>query len=101
MASRLANQLPGVIELNEIDALEQIAATAGSAVRTDILATVTHRGRSFPIRSLIFERDPDPTQPVLALFGGVHGLERIGSEVVLAYLRTFCEYAAWDRSTME
>ena len=33
--------------------------------------------------------DPDPTAPVLGLFGGVHGLERIGSQVVLSLMNTF------------
>lgn len=34
--------------------------------------------------------------PVAAFFGGVHGLERIGIHVVLAYLRELVQRLAWD-----
>lgn len=42
-----------------------------------------------------------PTAPVLALFGGVHGLERIGSQVVLSLMRSFGERLLWDASLKE
>lgn len=38
----------------------------------------------------------NPEAPVLALFAGVHGLERIGSQVVLALLQSFSETLLWD-----
>jgi hypothetical protein len=34
--------------------------------------------------------------PVLAYFGGVHGLEKIGSEIILAYLQTIVHLLDWD-----
>jgi hypothetical protein len=34
--------------------------------------------------------------PVIGLFGGVHGLERIGAHVVLAYLRSLVMRLRWD-----
>jgi hypothetical protein len=37
-----------------------------------------------------------PDVPVLAFFGGVHGLEKIGSEVVLSYLQTIIRLLEWD-----
>lgn len=40
----------------------------------------------------------DPQAPVLGLFGGVHGLERIGSQVVLSLMKSFCEALLWDES---
>jgi predicted deacylase len=36
--------------------------------------------------------------PVLGLFGGVHGLERIGSQVVLALMKSFSEHLLWDET---
>jgi len=33
----------------------------------------------------------------VGFFGGVHGLERIGSEVVVAYLKTLLKRLQWDR----
>ncbi len=40
-----------------------------------------------------------PDAPVLGLFGGVHGLERIGAQVVLSLLKSFSELMLWDEST--
>jgi hypothetical protein len=38
-----------------------------------------------------------PDAPVLALYGGVHGLERIGAQVVLSLIRSFAALALWDK----
>lgn len=43
----------------------------------------------------------DPEAPVLGLFGGVHGLERIGAQVCLALLKSFSELLLWDSLTHE
>ena len=66
--------------------------------RVETLATLTHQGTAFPLLALSFG-PADPSVPVLAVFGGVHGLERIGTRVVLSYLQTLVELARWDRST--
>ena len=64
--------------------------------RVETLATLNHQGMEFPLIALSFGPE-DPTTPVLAVFGGVHGLERIGTRVVLSYLQTLLELARWDR----
>lgn len=38
----------------------------------------------------------DPEAPVLALFSGVHGLERIGTQVCLSLLRSLHQSLLWD-----
>ena len=38
----------------------------------------------------------DRSQPTLGLFGGVHGLERVGTQVALAYLFSLVESLQWD-----
>jgi len=38
----------------------------------------------------------DPAAPTFALVGGVHGLERIGTQVILAYLTTLTSLLQWD-----
>ena len=43
----------------------------------------------------------DPAAPVLGLFGGVHGLERIGSQVVLSLMNTFSQMILWDKVIQE
>ena len=50
----------------------------------------------FPLMAFSFG-SRSPTAPVLGLVGGVHGLERIGAQVVLALLKSFSELILWDR----
>jgi len=38
------------------------------------------------------------SDPCLIYIGGIHGLERIGSEVVLAFMQTLIERSNWDES---
>jgi hypothetical protein len=59
------------------------------------LDTVEAQGHEFPIYS-IEVGSQDPTVPVFGLFGGVHGLERVGTHVVLAYLESLFAQAEWD-----
>lgn len=39
-----------------------------------------------------------PDVPCLAFVGGVHGLERVGAEVVLAFMDTLVQRLTWDHS---
>lgn len=39
----------------------------------------------------------DKSAPTLAMVGGVHGLERIGTQVLLNYLKTLKERISWDK----
>jgi hypothetical protein len=50
-----------------------------------------------PLISIVMGSE-DRTAPTLGIFGGVHGLERIGSEVVIAFLQTLAETLKWDRT---
>ncbi|KQU80600.1 MULTISPECIES: M14 family zinc carboxypeptidase [unclassified Rhizobacter] len=42
--------------------------------------------------------NPAPDIPAVGFFGGVHGLERIGSAVVMAHLRSLVMRLRWDES---
>lgn len=53
-------------------------------------------GRAFPLLAMSFG-SADPKAPTLLLNGGAHGLERIGTQVVLAFLTSFGEMILWDR----
>ena len=60
-------------------------------VRTATLAN----GTVYPIYAVMLG-NPDPGVPAVGYFGGVHGLERIGSEVVIAYLQSLVMRLQWD-----
>ncbi len=89
---------PGKHSLPELGELLHLAEQTQGLGRVETLATLEHQGMAFPLLALSFGPD-DPTAPVFAVFGGVHGLERIGTRVVLSYLQTLLELARWDRST--
>lgn len=86
--------------LPELRELLFLADRLKDLAHVETLATLGHEGLSFPLLAIRFG-PADPTTPVLALFGGVHGLERIGTRVVTSYLQTIMELARWDRSTQE
>ncbi len=81
--------------LPELVQLEQLIAGAPAALRTEVLATVPHTSGPLPLYALSLG-NPDPTLPAIVLVGGVHGLERIGTQVILAYLQTLLQRLPWD-----
>ncbi len=82
--------------LPELEQLQQLIAQAPQALRSEILATVPHMTEQLPVYALSLG-NPDPALPALVLVGGVHGLERIGTQVVLAYLQTLLQRLPWDK----
>ncbi len=57
--------------------------------------TVVGPGAGFPVYVLEMGRQ-DADAPCVGFFGGVHGNERIGTEVVLAFLHSLLETGQWD-----
>ena len=85
--------------LPEITQLLERAQELGSLARLETLAKVQDsQGQEFPIHKLSLGSQ-DPTAPVLGFIGGVHGLERIGAQVCIAYLNSLAKTLLWDEST--
>ncbi|MDS4015445.1 MAG: M14 family zinc carboxypeptidase [Candidatus Accumulibacter sp.] len=82
--------------LSELAELEGILDQGGSYMECRELAQVDIGGRCFPVLAITLG-NPDPGVPAAAFFGGVHGLERIGTAVVLSYLRNLASRLRWDR----
>jgi hypothetical protein len=61
--------------------------------------TLVAAGREFPVLAVCMG-NPDPALPAVGSFGGVHGLERIGAEVVLAYLGSLVVRLRWDATLL-
>jgi hypothetical protein len=66
-------------------------ARLADAARAETLITVD----GYPIHAFRFGTR-DRTAPALLVTGGVHGLERIGTEVALAYLTSLVARTSWD-----
>ena len=77
--------------LSEIEAFVEKAGDYSQLHRID---EVNVDGKQLPIYAVTMG-NRDPQAPVFAMFGGVHGVERIGSEVVLAYMHTLIEGMSW------
>ena len=82
-------------EFNELLELEAIIRQGGSHLDARVACEVFVGERIFPVH-VVALGNPDPAVPVVGFFGGFHGLERIGTEVVLAYLRSLVSRLAWD-----
>jgi hypothetical protein len=85
-------EFPALPELEELD---RIVEAAGSRVEVRTLCEVADARARYPIRAVsLGTRSPEA--PAIGFFGGVHGLERIGTQVLLSYLRSLVERLAED-----
>lgn len=76
--------------LVEIERLADVVTARGEHV--DLLATVD----GLPIHGFAFGTT-DRARPALLVTGGVHGLERIGTDVAIAYLVALVARLTWDQ----
>jgi hypothetical protein len=83
--------------LPELDEIDRLASLTDGRLQVRVQAEVEVDGHRLPIH-LLSIGNPSPQVPVVGLFGGVHGLERIGAEVVLAFLRALLQRLRWDAS---
>lgn len=81
--------------LPELDRILALARAQPSLVRVETLAEISYRDYHWPIYGLVLG-PRNRHRPTLGLFGGVHGLEQIGSHVVLSYLESFVGRLSWD-----
>lgn len=81
-------------------ALENLIEKFGARARTRVIAEVADGEKSHPLYCLSLG-STDPRAPVVGYFAGAHGLEKIGSEVVIAYMHTFLELLRWDAQVQQ
>lgn len=86
--------------LPELDELESLIGALGALVRVEVLQRVASRAGSYPIYGLSLGTT-EPRAPTFAMVGGVHGLERIGTQVVLAYLTVLARALEWDQLLLD
>ena len=82
-------------ELPELLALQQLAEQAGPHVDVRVLCEAVAGERRFPVQAFVLGSSK-PDAPAVGFFGGVHGLERIGAEVAIAFLRSVVMRLQWD-----
>ncbi len=79
----------------ELQELRAILDDPRGGFNTRVLAEPSLRGRRFPVHMATLGSD-DPQAPCLGIFGGIHGLERIGTQVILSYMRSLIARLQWD-----
>jgi hypothetical protein len=82
--------------LAELQALERIIELGAGQLESRVVCQVSlPTGGTYPVH-VITLGNPSPEVPAVGYFGGVHGLERIGTGVVLAYLQSLVMRLQWD-----
>lgn len=80
--------------LPELEAFESLLEDLPTG-RVRTLVTVRHGQCTLPVHALLLGPE-DKTLPTLLFVAGAHGLERVGTQVVLSYLRSLKAALTWD-----
>ncbi|BFL84561.1 hypothetical protein LFREDSHE_30110 [Shewanella baltica] len=80
----------------ELDTLQQLIDTHHLKLQYQILADIPFRHEHFSLYSVELGGGDKPC-PTVLFVGGVHGVERIGSQVILALLNSLLQRLVWDK----
>ena len=83
--------------LPELTELQAIVAAGGAQLQQRTVCEVAVGGTTYPVLAITLG-NPSADVPAVGFFGGVHGLERIGAEVVIAHLHSLVMRLRWDSS---
>lgn len=88
--------------LRELPELRQIEAIIESGYRSHLSARVLrhipYKNDLLPIYALTLGNQHEKDVPCITFVAGVHGLERIGTEVVITFLESLLERLNWDQT---
>jgi hypothetical protein len=84
-----------ITKLAELLELERLIEEGAADLDVRIVCEVNSRGERLPVYALALG-NPSAQVPAVGFFGGVHGLERIGTQVLLVYLRSLLARLRWD-----
>lgn len=87
-------------QLPELQDLERVIAAGAGHLHCELACRVAHEAGELPVYAITLG-NPDPSLPAAGFFGGVHGLERIGSRVVIAFLEQIVGRLAWDATLLQ
>lgn len=84
-------------KLPELCRLDHWANTHSPFYRAEVLAEVPVGDEQLPVYCFRMGAR-DPAAPTVVYLGGVHGIERIGTQILLSYMQTLMEQLAWDQA---
>ena len=79
----------------EYEDLKSILDAGSRRMTIEIVGEVHAEGRRFAVHVATLG-STDPLAPTIGLFAGIHGLERIGTQLVLDYMRVLLCRLEWD-----
>ena len=83
------------IEPSQLAELQHLVEGAPRHADVSVVCQVDAGGQTFPVYSVAIG-NRSPSVPAVGFFGGVHGLECIGADVVIGYLRSILDRLTWD-----
>lgn len=83
--------------LPELRELEGLVELGQNHLCADIACEVSTGKERFPVYRIALG-SADPSLPSIGFFGGIHGLERIGTQVLLYFLHSLIKRLEWDES---
>lgn len=85
------------MSLPELNQLEEIIESSNGILDAKVLLNCSNKHQLFPIYSVRVGKFR-PELPTICLVGGIHGIERIGTQILLAFLDTLINRYDWDDS---
>lgn len=82
--------------LPELHQIEAIVKQNRDVLTSEVLCKISDNQQTLPIYVLKLETTRR-NAPCISYVGGIHGLERIGTQVVLSFLETLLERMKWDK----
>ncbi|MCX7140690.1 MAG: M14 family zinc carboxypeptidase [Proteobacteria bacterium] len=82
-------------EFTELQKLERIIKEGVPHLQVRTACEVSAGGRRLPVYVLCLG-NPSPEVPGVGFFAGIHGLERIGTQVLLSFLHSLLGRLRWD-----
>ena len=83
------------MEFSELKSIIELKKVKDDLVRSDYLGFVRTKKTEYPLIGFSIGSQ-DPNAPTFGIFGGVHGLERVGTHVVVAFLSNVVSRLSWD-----
>ncbi|MCF8059556.1 MAG: DUF2817 domain-containing protein [Bacteriovoracaceae bacterium] len=83
-------------DFHELKLIRELTQVKDDLIQSHEIERVNINGNSFPIIAFTIGSH-DVEKPTLGLFAGVHGLERVGTHVVLTYLTSLFKQLSWDQ----
>jgi hypothetical protein len=80
----------------ELEQLRRVIEKMKPHAKVEVVANPTRQNQSHPIHVIRLGKAGKNT-PTIGYFAGVHGLEQIGTKVLLSYMETIADLLRWDQ----